>query len=49
MENCYTWCVQHNARYITLSTGVENSKAQRLYEKMGMEKDTAMYHYNKYW
>ncbi len=38
---------ESGASGLSLSTGVENTKAQALYEKHGWNRVTAFYHYNK--
>ncbi|MBM7648827.1 ribosomal protein S18 acetylase RimI-like enzyme [Bacillus ectoiniformans] len=48
INQCYDYCEQNNARYITLETAVTNKNAQKLYEKMGMRTDDDVYHYVKY-
>ncbi|MEB2299023.1 GNAT family N-acetyltransferase [Lysinibacillus xylanilyticus] len=49
MEQCYSYCLQKDARYITLETATDNVRAQKLYEKLGMKIDDGVFHYIKYW
>lgn len=49
IEQCYTYCEDMGARYITLETAESNTKAQALYEKMGMHTEPDVRHYSKYW
>ncbi len=49
MEQCYSYCVQKDARYITLETASDNVRAQKLYDKLGMKIDHEVFHYIKYW
>ncbi|MGN4127799.1 GNAT family N-acetyltransferase [Lysinibacillus sphaericus] len=49
IEQCYAFCEQHDARYITLETATSNIQAQKLYEKLGMKIDNEVLHYSKYW
>ncbi|MFD1032643.1 GNAT family N-acetyltransferase [Metaplanococcus flavidus] len=48
LDKCYAYCVEGNARFITLETAKDNHQAQKLYEQMGMQQDE-MLHYSKYW
>ena len=48
IEKCYAYCVEKNARFVTLETAEDNHQAQKLYEQMGMQQDE-MLHYSKYW
>lgn len=48
IEQCYSYCEENNARYITLETAETNISAQKLYEKMDMEMDLSVRHYSKY-
>ena len=47
LEQCYAYCVEKNARFVTLETAEDNHQAQKLYEQMGMRQDE-MLHYSKY-
>lgn len=47
IEKAFEYAEENDARYICLETGKDNEKAQRLYEKMGMSMDDAVYHYSK--
>ena len=49
IEQCYTYCEQFDARYITLETSTNNIQAQKLYEKLGMNVENVILHYSKYW
>ncbi|MGL4522498.1 MAG: GNAT family N-acetyltransferase [Bacilli bacterium] len=49
IQQCYAWCEENNARYVTLETARGNSGAQKLYEQMGMNIDREVLHYSKYW
>ncbi|MFE3573592.1 GNAT family N-acetyltransferase [Lysinibacillus sp. NPDC059133] len=49
MEQCYSYCLQKDARYIGLETATDNVRAQKLYEKLGMKIDAGVFHYIKYW
>ncbi|MGE7688420.1 GNAT family N-acetyltransferase [Lysinibacillus sp. NPDC097214] len=49
MEQCYSYCLQKDARYIGLETATDNVRAQKLYEKLGMKIDDGVFHYIKYW
>ncbi|MGE7693731.1 GNAT family N-acetyltransferase [Lysinibacillus sp. NPDC094177] len=49
IEQCYSYCLQNDARYIGLETAIDNVRAQKLYEKLGMKKDDGVFHYIKYW
>lgn len=48
IEQCYTYCIEKRARYITLETAKDNHQAQKLYKQMGMQQEE-MLHYSKYW
>ena len=48
METAFTFAEQQDARFVALETGVDNTSAQHLYEKMGMSVDDTMKHYIKY-
>lgn len=48
IEKCYAYCIEKNARFVTLETAEDNHQAQKLYEQMGMQQDD-MLHYSKYW
>lgn len=47
IEKSFEYAEENNARYICLETDKDNVKAQKLYEKMGMSIDDAVYHYSK--
>lgn len=47
IEKSFEYAEENNARYICLETVKDNVKAQKLYEKMGMSIDDAVYHYSK--
>lgn len=49
IEQCYSYCVQKDARYLGLETATNNVRAQKLYEKLGMRIDNGVFHYIKYW
>lgn len=49
IEECYAYCKNEDARYITLETATDNKQAQKLYEKLGMKIDQDVFHYIKYW
>lgn len=49
MEQAFQFAKQHDARSIALETGALNTKAQALYEKVGMEVETDVKHYIYYW
>ncbi|MDM5233196.1 GNAT family N-acetyltransferase [Lysinibacillus pakistanensis] len=49
IEECYAYCKNEDARYITLETATDNKQAQKLYEKLGMKIDHEVFHYIKYW
>ncbi|MFB7158788.1 GNAT family N-acetyltransferase [Lysinibacillus sp. NPDC056232] len=49
IEQCYSYCVQKDARYIGLETATDNVRAQKLYERLGMKIDDGVFHYIKYW
>lgn len=49
IEECYVYCKNEDARYITLETATDNKQAQKLYEKLGMKIDQDVFHYIKYW
>ena len=49
IEECYAYCKNEDARYITLETATDNIQAQKLYEKLGMKIDRDVFHYIKYW
>ncbi|MGE7090560.1 GNAT family N-acetyltransferase [Lysinibacillus sp. NPDC048646] len=49
IEQCYAYCEQHDARYISLETATSNLRAQKLYDKIGMRIDNEVLHYIKYW
>jgi len=49
IEQCYSYCLQKEARYIALETATDNVRAQKLYEKLGMKVDDGVFHYIKYW
>jgi len=49
IEECYAYCKNEDARYITLETATDNKQAQKLYEKLGMKIDHDVFHYIKYW
>lgn len=48
-EQCYSYCMKEDARYIALETATDNINAQKLYEKLGMHIDHGVFHYIKYW
>ncbi|MCF2446544.1 GNAT family N-acetyltransferase [Dyadobacter sp. CY345] len=45
LEKVEEFGAETNAQWITLKTGVENTKAQALYEKFGFKKDEGCYYY----
>ncbi|MFJ6208571.1 GNAT family N-acetyltransferase [Lysinibacillus sp. NPDC092081] len=49
IEQCYSYCLQKDARYMGLETATDNVRAQKLYEKLGMKIDDGVFHYIKYW
>ncbi|MFJ7183098.1 GNAT family N-acetyltransferase [Lysinibacillus xylanilyticus] len=49
IEQCYSYCLENDARYIGLETATDNVRAQKLYEKLGMKIDDGVFHYIKYW
>ena len=49
MEEAFEYAKKNNGRFLTLETGFSNTKAQALYEKMGMEDDSDVKHYTYYW
>ena len=49
IEECYAYCKNEDARYITLETATDNKQAQKLYEKLGMKIDQDVFHFIKYW
>lgn len=49
IEECYAYCKNEDARYLTLETATDNKQAQKLYEKLGMKIDQEVFHYIKYW
>lgn len=49
IEHSYEYCIQSDARYITLETSINNIQAQRLYGKVGMNVEDEVLHYSKYW
>ncbi|MGG2081120.1 GNAT family N-acetyltransferase [Lysinibacillus pakistanensis] len=49
IKECYAYCKNEDARYITLETATDNKQAQKLYEKLGMKIDQDVFHYIKYW
>jgi len=49
IEQCYSYCLQKDARYIALETATDNVRAQKLYEKLGMKIDDGVFHFIKYW
>ena len=49
IEECYAYCKNEDAHYITLETATDNILAQKLYEKLGMKIDHDFFHYIKYW
>ncbi|MFJ8100033.1 GNAT family N-acetyltransferase [Lysinibacillus sp. NPDC096212] len=49
IEQCYSYCIQNDARYIGLETATDNVRAQKLYEKLGMKINDEVFHYIKYW
>jgi len=49
IEECYAYCKNEDAHYITLETATDNIQAQKLYEKLGMKIDHDFFHYIKYW
>ena len=46
LEQAARLAVESQAKRLVLATATDNVPAQRLYEKMGWEKDTAFYHYS---
>lgn len=49
MEEAFEYAKKNNGRFLTLETGFSNTKAQALYEKMGMENDGDVKHFTYYW
>ncbi|WP_285396204.1 GNAT family N-acetyltransferase [Lysinibacillus sp. fls2-241-R2A-57] len=49
IEQCYSYCLQKDARYIALETATDNVRAQKLYEKLGMKIDDGVFRFIKYW
>ncbi|MEK4423641.1 GNAT family N-acetyltransferase [Solibacillus sp. FSL K6-1523] len=49
MEEAFEYAKKNKGRFITLETGSSNTKAQALYEKMGMEIEDDVKHYTYYW
>ena len=49
MDTAFQFAINQGARFITLETGANNTKAQALYEKMGMTIDNDVKHYVYYW
>lgn len=49
IEQCYSYCLQNDARYIALETATDNVRAQKLYEKLGMKIDNKVFHFIRYW
>lgn len=48
MEHTFQFAKEHDARFITLETGILNTKAQALYQVMGMEVENTVKHYIYY-
>ncbi|MGL4600001.1 MAG: GNAT family N-acetyltransferase [Plesiomonas sp.] len=48
LSRCKQFGEETEAGFVTLQTGVENKTAQRLYEKMGYQRDTEFYTYMQY-
>ena len=48
MEQTFQFAKKHDARFITLETGILNTRAQALYEEMGMEIENTVKHYTYY-
>ena len=46
LEQAARLAVETQAKRLVLATATDNVPTQRLYEKMGWEKDTAFYHYS---
>ncbi|XWL03731.1 GNAT family N-acetyltransferase [Macrococcoides goetzii] len=46
IEKSFEYVKKNNARYVCLETGVDNVKAQVLYEKMDMSVDYEVLHYS---
>lgn len=49
MNTAFEFAENEQARFITLETGVSNTKAQALYEKMNMVIENDVKHYIYYW
>ncbi|MCY7710100.1 GNAT family N-acetyltransferase [Bacillus safensis] len=49
MEKAFSFANDKGARFISLETATSNTKAQQLYEKMGMTIDSSTQHYIYYW
>ena len=49
MDTAFEFAANQDARFIALETGANNSKAQALYEKMGMRIENDVKHYIHYW
>lgn len=45
IEKSFEYAKEDNARHVCLETGVDNIKAQGLYEKMDMSVDNEILHY----
>lgn len=47
IEKTFEYARQNNARYVTLETSIDNTKAQSLYKKMGMKVDNSVLHFSR--
>ncbi|SEO89985.1 Ribosomal protein S18 acetylase RimI [Amphibacillus marinus] len=47
IQATFSYAQENGASYVTLETGVDNTTAQRLYQRMGMAVDNGVYHFTK--
>lgn len=47
IEKTFEYARQNNARYVTLETGIDNTKAQSLYKMMNMRVDDSVLHFSR--
>ncbi|MFC6293595.1 GNAT family N-acetyltransferase [Macrococcus epidermidis] len=47
IEKTFEYARKNNARYVTLETGIDNTKAQSLYKKMDMKVDDSVLHFSR--
>jgi GNAT superfamily N-acetyltransferase len=45
LRHAHQWAQETHAKRLVLSTAIDNVAAQRVYEKLGWQRDTAFYHY----